>query len=301
MPKTFPIIDAHTHFFSYNWLGQFYQLAKNKFETVEALARELGWEAPPRDPAELGKRWVTEQEKHGLAKQVLFASKLNDAESLAAATNTYPDRLLGYVMIDPTLPDARNQTLYALNVLEMKGVLLFPALHHFRASDQVAYTIYEEAVSALVPVFIHFGQLSIPIFQKLGLPDNIDLKYSNPLDLRQAALDFPELNFIVPHFGCGCFEEALSVAAQCNNVYFDTSSSNSWITPPLTLKQVFEQTLEVAGPERLLFGTDSSFFPRGWRREIFETQHGVLTESNLSWREQALIFGGNLERILNLA
>ncbi len=297
------IIDAHTHFFSYTWLEHFFNLARHKFaadEGVEALARLLNWDVPPSDPRDLGKRWVQEQDKYGLTAQVIFASKLNDAEFLTAATRAFPERLLGYVMIDPTQPDARNATLYSLHILDMKGVLLFPAMHHFHANDRAVYTVYEEALAAGAPVFIHFGQLSIPIFQKLGLPDNIDLRFSNPLDLMDAARDLPEVTFIIPHFGCGRFEEALQVAEQCPNVHLDTSSSNSWIQPPLTLEEVFKRSLEVLGPERLLFGTDSSFFPRGWRKEIFDRQLAILDSLHVAEKDKALIFGENIARILNL-
>lgn len=297
------LIDAHTHFFSYNWLDHFYQLAREQFPGSKgpaALADKLGWELPPKDPRALGKKWIEEQDKHGVDKQVLFASKLNDAEFLTAAVRAFPDRLIGYVMIDPTRKDARNQVLYSLNILNMRGILMFPAMHHFNASDPAVYAIYEEAAAEEAPVFLHFGQLSIPIFKKLGLPDNIDLTYSNPLDLTKAAEEFSEVNFIIPHFGCGRFEEALRVAQDCENIYLDTSSSNSWIQPPLTLKDVFKKALDVLGPQRLLFGTDSSFFPRGWRKDIYEIQSEILDELQVSQQDKSLIFGGNIARILQL-
>ncbi len=300
MAKNMKIIDAHTHFFSYTWMDHFCQLSQGTIADVAELAQLLGWDEPDRDPVALGKKWVAQQEAHGLAGQILFASKLNDAEALAAAVNANPGRLAGYVMVNPNDASARNQTQYALNLLGMKGVLLFPAMHHFRTSDAAACLIYDEAHSADVPVFIHFGRLSIPIFQKLGLDDNIDLQYSNPSDLRQAASDFREVNFIIPHFGCGMLAEALELAGACENIYFDTSSSNSWIQPPLTLEQVFRQTLDVVGPERLLFGTDSSTFPRGWRKDIFDKQIGILTELGLSSAEKQMVLGGNVARLLKL-
>lgn len=299
----FEIIDAHTHFFSYTWFNHFYSLAKEPpqpGEGVEALGRLLGWEIPTKEPRELGKRWVEELDKYGVKRQVLFASKPNDAEFLTAAVQAYPDRLTGYVMIDPTQSDARDQTRYSLHILGMKGVTLFPAIHHFHASDEALYPIYEEAASAEVPVFIHFGLLKIPIFPKLGLADNIDLSFSNPLDLMKPAKDFPDVHFIIPHFGCGRFEEALQVAGEFENVCFDTSSSNSWIEPPLDLKQVFSRSLQILGPERLIFGTDSSFFPRGWRKDIFQKQYQTLNSLQIPDREKGLIFGGNIARLLFL-
>ena len=62
------------------------------------------------------------------------------------------------------------------------------------------------------------------------------------------------------------------------NVYLDTSSTNRWMAyhPSLTLRDVFRQALDVAGPDRLLFGSDSSFFPRGWNRQIYDAQATAL-------------------------
>lgn len=85
------------------------------------------------------------------------------------------------------------------------------------------------------------------------------------------------------------------------NVYLDTSSTNSWVkyqTPRISLKDVFAQALDVFGPERLLFGSDSSFFPRGWNAKILETQLGVFEELSLSREDVAAIVGGNLKRLL---
>jgi hypothetical protein len=297
------IIDAHSHFFSYNWFQHFANLASthhSHITSVETLAAHLGWEAPTAIPEELGKRWVEELDRFGVSKQVLFASKPNDAESLAVAVRAFPRRLIGYVMIDPTQASARDQTYYSLNLLGMKGVLLFPALHHFHAFDKKIFPIYEEAAAAAAPVFIHFGQLSIPIFKRLGLPDNIDHSFSNPADLKIPAAEFAEVKFIVPHFGCGCFEEALAVARSFPNVYFDTASSNSWVVPPLTLEEVFKQSLAALGPERILFGTDSSYFPRGWRQDIYDRQLQILNALQVSKQDQEKILGGNLARILGI-
>ena len=56
-----------------------------------------------------------------------------------------------------------------------------------------------------------------------------DLAYANPLSVIPAANRFRGVNFVIPHFGAGFFREALMAGAQCQNVFVDTSSSNSWI------------------------------------------------------------------------
>src|ERR1035441_1168379 len=122
-------------------------------------------------------------------------------------------------------------------------------------------------------VFVHCGVLTVGVRRKLGLPSLFDMRYSNPIDLHAVAMEFPRVNFVIPHFGAGYLREALMLCDLCPNVYLDTSSSNSWIRyqpESLDLKSVFRKALEVAGPRRLLFGTDSSFFPRGWHAQIFQ-------------------------------
>jgi hypothetical protein len=65
----------------------------------------------------------------------------------------------------------------------------------------------------------------------------------------------------------------------------------------LDLTTVFRWALDVAGPKRLLFGTDSSFFPRGWNLDIFEAQAHALMELGVTAGDARLIFGENLERL----
>jgi uncharacterized protein len=70
------------------------------------------------------------------------------------------------------------------------------------------------------------------------------------------------------------------------------------LTPKPSLREVFRQALDVAGPSRLLFGTDSSFFPRGWNQAIFDAQSTALYELGVSDADARAIFGENLLRIL---
>src|SRR5207244_1259733 len=115
------------------------------------------------------------------------------------------------------------------------------------------------------------------------------------------ALLHPKLNFVIPHFGAGYLREALMLCDLCPNVFLDTSSSNSWVryhAPELDLSVVFRRALDVAGPSRLLFGSDSSFFPRGWVAPIFSAQQQILADLGISQADAPSILGGNLERLL---
>ena len=87
------------------------------------------------------------------------------------------------------------------------------------------------------------------------------------------------------------------LASLCPNVYLDTSSTNAWrkfLTPPPSLDQVFERALELLGDTRLLFGTDSSFFPRGWHRAVFDEQVPCLVRLGAKPVVARRIFGENI-------
>ena len=300
------VIDSHSHLFSYKFFQAFAEQAGDRLpagDPIQALGEILGWQMPTPDPVELGRRWVEEMEKHGIEKQVLFTSRPGDEESTAAAIKAFPDKLIGYIMINPKEEGAPERARRAFSELGLKGVNIFPAMHLYHASDPEVYPIYEEAAKAGAAVFVHFGILKITIMDKIGLPNKLDMGYSNPIDLNKVARDFPGINFIIPHFGCGYFQEALFLGVQCPNVHLDTSSSNSWIKYmpySLGLKDVFAKALETLGPRRILFGSDSNHFPQGWRRDIFDEQSQILGSLGLSKEDRALIMGGNIARILEL-
>src|ERR1017187_7151770 len=58
-----------------------------------------------------------------------------------------------------------------------------------------------------------------------------------------------------------------------------------------------QQLLDAAGATRLLFGTDSSYFPRGWNYAIFEAQTRALLDLGISAADARLIIGENLSRL----
>ena len=174
------------------------------------------------------------------------------------------------------------------------------------------YSIQDECVAAVLEsisgrqglvIFVHCGVLSVGIRAKIGLSSQFDLRFSNPIDLHSIAFRFPVLNFVVPHFGAGYFREALMLADMCPNVYFDTSSTNSWVkyqAPMMEVRDAFRTSLNILGPHRLLFGTDSSFFPRGWHRAVFDSQVSLLFDLGVSGDDAELILGANLRRLLTV-
>jgi hypothetical protein len=290
--------DAHCHFFSTQF---FATLAKQrgKGDTSSQLCRELEWD-DPGTAQELAARWVRELDAAGVARAALIASVPGDETSVAAAVASHTNRLVGFFMLDPSAADAAERAWRAVKDLGLRGICLFPAMHHVPLDDERIRRVVEVAEAhSGTAVFVHCGALSVGVRKKLRLVSRFDMRLGDPLGVSRLAAMFPSVPFIIPHFGAGLFREALMAADACPNIHFDTSSSNSWIRymPGLTLDEVYKTALAVTGPTRVLFGTDSSFFPRGWQRSVFDTQKAVVSRLGLSSDDEALIFGGNFDRL----
>jgi len=313
LKKTIPfgdldVFDAHTHFFSHKFFetltGQSPQLGKES-NAIERAGETTGWTMPPRDSAELAATWASEFDHHGVSGALMIASAPGDEDSVAAAAAAFPDRIAGAFMFDPTKPDAESRARRAFDDLGLRVVCLFPAMHHYSVAENESV----RAVAALAcerpgtAVFVHCGALSVGVRKKLGLPSHFDMRRSNPLDVYKLAAEFHKTKFIIPHFGAGMFRETMMLADLCPNVYVDTSSSNKWMkyeAASVDLPMIFKRALDVVGSERLLFGTDSSFFPRGWIANVFDAQINALSEIGANEEQARAIFGGNMRRLLNL-
>jgi predicted TIM-barrel fold metal-dependent hydrolase len=299
----FQLCDAHCHFFS----SRFLELLTKDLpglpsgDRAETVSARLGWDVPG-SPDALADRWIAEMDRHGVARAALIASVPGDEASVISAVSRHPSRFAGYFMFNPAAPDARERLARAADAMRartLRCVALFPAMHHYRLDDERVVPVFEAAEEHGAALFVHCGVLTVGIRTKLGLPSPFDLRLGDPLAAARMAARFPRVPVIIPHFGAGLFREALMAADQCPNIRLDTSSSNGWMRyhPRLTLADVFRQALDVAGPDRLLFGTDSSFFPRGWQRPIYESQVAALDAAGAGADARAKILGGNFERL----
>jgi predicted TIM-barrel fold metal-dependent hydrolase len=288
------ISDCHIHFFSPSFFAG--------LGADQHRIGGLGWEYPESVEA-LAARWARELDKNGVDRAALIASLPGDVDSVAKAVATNASRFVGFFMLDPAREDAIAQAAGALDQ-GLRTICLFPAMHRYALHDERVARVFELAAgragtAGTIAVFAHCGVLSVGVRKKLQLPSAFEMRFGNPLDLHGHALKHPGVPIIIPHFGAGMLREALMLADCCPNVYLDTSSSNSWIKyiPGLTLEQVFKAALDVIGPERLVFGTDSSFFPRGWNAEVYARQKAALDAIGVGEGAQRSIFHDNFARL----
>ena len=287
----FPIIDGHMHLITEGMAKKWKRTEKEE-EIIKKRREEF--KIPGHDVYPLEKTielWTQEFKKYGIAKGVFLTFEPHNEELRAFCQN---DQFIGFTSVDPREENAPALVEDDIKA-GLKGLKLYPVNRAFSVSDKKCYPVYEMAEKLNIPVTIHFG-VSIGYFS--------DLRYGNPIDLHPVARDFPDVTFILAHFGCGFLREALFLSYQCQNIYFDTSSSNRWIDYlpyTVTLKDVFKKCLSVMGADRLIFGTDSNFFPRGYRYLILEEQLAIVRSLNVKEEDQAKIFGENMARLLHIA
>ncbi len=309
------VIDFHTHFpTSKPFFGEkSAMLHKERMEMLGEermkLSREyslsynkawrLAWDFPKPekdipDDATQAKRWREELDKYGIDAVVFVTGGGND--NLDEVIQMFPDKFIGFAHHDPFNENAADELRRAVTELRFKGYkLLAPALSGSIA-DKSLYPVWEVCAEFDIPVLIHYGILGAG--GGVAWHENI-----NPLTLNPVARDFPDVNFVVPHFGCGWIREALMLCWACKNVYIDTSGSNQWVRwmdGEWNVKRLFRKYLETIGPERIIFGTDSSWFPRGFAIRYLLDQIRDARELNITHEQLQMIFAGNAAKLLQI-
>ncbi len=309
------VIDFHSHFpTSRPWfegMGPDFrtEYIKRVGERRAKIARDhalaynkqwrLTWDFPapeqehPGDEAQ-AQRWADEIDKYGLQAVGFVTGGGND--HLAAIVSQYPDKFIGFAHNYLFADDAAAELKRAVTELGMKGYkLLAPALDR-PVEDKAGYPVWEMCAELDIPVLIHFGVMGSG--GGIGTHENI-----NPLKLHNVAKDFPDVNFVVPHFGCAWVRETLQLCWACRNVYIDTSGSNQWIhwvPGEVTVKGLFRKYLSTIGAERIIFGSDSSWFPRGFAIRYLQDQIRDCREIGMSHSQLQAIFAGNAAKLFKI-
>lgn len=292
------VIDAHAHFMTYNTVKGIIERSSSSIEKLQKRVSshtDMKSFQIPDENWDAGKVWVDEMDKYGVTAIGMMIGK-ESWDEFNEARHRFPGRFLGYANIDPKSEDALDLVKRA-GADGFQGIKLYPTSWDFHASDEICYPIYEEALKQNLLVILHFG---------ITIGTRANLRYGNPLDIQKPALDFPELNFMIAHFGAGFFREVLMLMYQTENVHMDSSGSNSWmiyLPYDLTITKIYEKALRAAGPDRIIFGTDSSFFPRGFRfnilKEQFDAVNSICPQFCYSDDDIDKIFRQNILRLTN--
>lgn len=287
------VLDSHLHLITATMYrrmeDRFPGIRRAALKDVHSRASERLRQLEGLTLEDHARMWLTAFDQAGVEAGAFIA--VGEAnEELARFVAINPRRLLGWGSLsDPRHPDA-PKILEEFPAMGLIGLKLYPPIQRFLPNDRALYPIYEKAAELGLPILFHFG-ITVAAFY--------DLTYANPLPLSAPVKEFPEVTFIIAHFGAGFFRETLFLAYHTENVYVDTSGTNNWReyhpgNP--SLEEVFRDTLRAFGPSRILFGTDSTFFG-GYRQHILAEQVEILRRLDLSEEDRQLILGGNARRL----
>jgi predicted TIM-barrel fold metal-dependent hydrolase len=187
----------------------------------------------------------------------------DDVLALAAANS---DFMIAFASVDPTRGREAVEEAQRLVAAGARGFKLHPPIQQFQSNDRAIYPFYEVINAARLPVIFHTGHSGIGT----GMPGGggIRLKYGNPMDIDDVAVDFPDMPIILAHPSFPWQDEALSVCLHKRQVFIDLSGWSPKYFPP-SLIQYANSLLK----HKMLFGSDYPFItPERWLADFAQTQ-----------------------------
>ncbi len=172
----------------------------------------------------------------------------NDEVAAFAAENS--DIVMAFASVDPMRgADAVKEARRLIASGGIRGFKLHPPLQQFHANDKAAYPFYEVVAEAKLPVIFHTGHSGIGT----GMPGGggVRLKYGNPMDIDDVAVDFPDMPIIMAHPSFPWQDEAISVCLHKPQVYIDLSGWSPKYFSPILIQ--YANTLL---KKKMLFGSD---------------------------------------------
>ncbi len=233
----------------------------------------------------------------------LLARRCN--ELAAEMMHDRPDRFAGFACVPlPDVDGALAELAYALDDLQLDGVLLFSNARGVYLGDSRFTPLFDELQRRAAVVFVHPNPSPDPSAHSLGLPDTlIDFTADTTRAIAQMLYNntfarTPDVKYIFAHAGgtvpylakrFGIIDEMnvipgaqarASAAETFRHLYWDTAAS--WGDPVLRLLR------DVAGIDRVVFGTDFPYL----RRDIaLRCREDIEASPELTDSERTAILG----------
>lgn len=278
------IIDIHTHLFSKDVREN-----RGNYFAAESAFRLL-YESP-KSKIVSAEETIASMDEDGVDASVVFgfpwrnldtARKNNDA--VADAVARYPQRLVGFCCLDPTIPGAEKEVARCLDAgLSGVGELAF-----------YESGISAEALDRLSPIMDLCRERNVPVMIHTNEPVGhlYPGKTPNTLaEIYRLVKRFSQNRIILAHWGAGLFFYMLlkkEVSEALAGVWVDTAAS-----PFLYHPEIYPLALKILGAEKILFGTDFPLLrPSRYFREI--------EEAGVSDADRRKILGKNARDLLKL-
>ncbi len=195
--------------------------------------------------------------------------------------------------VDPTLGEEAVRNAISLWETEehIAGIKLFPGYAPFYPHDPRLAPLYEFAHRRLLPVLVHQGDT----LDRKGL-----VKFARPIELDEVAVRYPDVRFVLCHFGNPWVEEAAEVVYKNDNVYADTSGLLAHPSAPYfdrmveqCRRRVLQAIISVGSADRILYGSD-------WPLEELRLAVSLVDGLDLPAGDRAKILGDNARRLFGL-
>jgi len=256
------IVDAHVHLMTdtTGWYAY-----KKSAGGSDARAWDAGATVRLLDDSGIDRCWL-----FTLAGLYGFNDCASANDQVIEAARQYPDRFVPFCTAFPN-QDAAAAAAEIRRCLDLgcRGVKFHPWLQSFPANSAYLYPALELCAERRIPVLFH-----------TGTPP-----YSQPFQVMEQARRFPDVPFVVGHFGKIMFLDAVRSAELCPNVWLETSGA-----------QVADLQFarERVGVDRILYGTD---LPIGGAASA-KWNRVKIASAIPDAAEQAAIFGGNALRLI---
>lgn len=170
-----------------------------------------------------------------------------DDQYVADYVAAHPDKLIGYLSVDPTQPGWQDEMRHGHEELQLEGIKLLPMYAGFRPDEKSLDPLWKYATKHRLPVLLHTGTTFVA---------QAPLECTLPRHLDVVAARFPEVKIVMAHLGHPYEGEAIVTARKHPNVYVDISALHY---RPFQFYQSLMLVQEYGVWPKLLFGSDYPF------------------------------------------
>ncbi len=189
----------------------------------------------------------------GAAKTIVFGGKARLSglwvpdHEVAQYVGEQPERLIGFMALDPTQPGWREELEEGHKNLRLKGIKLMPMYAGFSPNDRELDYLWQYASQNGLPVLCHTGTTFIR---------QAPLKHTLPILIDDVAIRFPDVRIIMAHLSHPYEGECVVTIRKHPNVYADCSALHY---RPFQLYHSLMLLQEYGVWNKLLFGSDYPF------------------------------------------
>jgi hypothetical protein len=256
----------------------------------------------PDAPATLAERYAllrAEMEAHGihyalvLGSYAVTADRPSTRDLLAVVSGDPRIGVVAGVRLGRERSEELTELRGFLEAGRIKGLKLYPGYEPFYAHDSGLRELYALAGRYGVPVMIHTGDTYAP---------RARVKYAHPLSVDDAAVEFPDVTFVICHLGNPWFADAMEVVYKNANVFADISGLTLGAFEArferFALGKVNEALAYINDPSKLLFGSDWPISDIGSYLHFVRRLEATPEEQQgLLWRNAARLFRLELEGV----